>query len=169
MALDSSFVVRITASKFFLLKILEAHMDLVGEDEFGQVSGGHLRVRGQLIAIEIRNPGAIFVDGKPTGLIFRCDDHRSLAGTPLRFHCLPIYIGHSSTAGYATYSTLVLERVEQSESFRHVGWLGRGVLSYSTLATDPLLLSIGRVQLDAAGVLVGMVQDESLMREITIL
>lgn len=49
---------------FPLLRTLEAHVILAGEDGFGQVSDGHPRVRGQLFGIEIRDSDSIFVDGE---------------------------------------------------------------------------------------------------------
>lgn len=118
------------ASSSPLLKILEAHIELAGEDEFGQVSRGHLRVRGQLIGIEIRDSKTILVDGEKTKLQLFLDNHSSLdrspqirsrgfwcfprKKSPFQLHCLPLFLGHKYTyAGVPSHcATLILEQID---------------------------------------------------------
>ncbi|QDS68372.1 hypothetical protein FKW77_010739 [Venturia effusa] len=156
-----------TTNLTYLLEILEANVDLVGEDEFGQVSGGYLRVRGHLIEIDVLNPDTILVNGKRTSFDIRWDDHSGPAKAPLRLHCLPLK-SFQSVESLLGFDVLCLEQVEPLGSFQRVGLLRIRYATSDDFNTNPLLSLMGQPQLDEDGYPVDLVQDKSLMREITI-
>ena len=79
-----------------LVDILSVDIELASDDEMGQVTGGHIDVRGQLIRVdpfdrfEHRSGGRVLVDGLLTNVTFQKDDSQSAIQSPL--YCMPLYL-----------------------------------------------------------------------------
>jgi hypothetical protein len=128
-----------------LVTILHVHVNpLSAENPLGQVTGGVLKLRGQLIPFKrCASPQGIFhrivlVHGKQTKLRMDFDDLLARYMVPSTLFALPVEV---VTGSDLEVNGLVLERLEmEGLGFRRVGWIGkRGSSSFGEdLENDPL-------------------------------
>ncbi|THV47025.1 hypothetical protein BGAL_0341g00060 [Botrytis galanthina] len=141
-------------SYYPLVEILEAVTCLVGEDEFGQVQGGHLKLLGQTIDLEIlldlaEREEIILVNGQPTNFPLLKDD-KSM-GTRIstkKLCCLPLYLNLGEESGF---SNLVLECVDITKNvYRRVRTMSYLYFNVEEIVKvslkDPLISTIGNIE-----------------------
>jgi hypothetical protein len=161
-----------------LIEILEAVSDPVSEDEMGQVQGGHLKLLGQTIDLEIMyseharyGPGkqSILVHGQATKLWLLEDDEAERIPKPTSQFCcllLEIYLGKD-----LYFNGLVLGRANEANNVYHrVGLLSPQLgteLSEEDFLKDPLLSIAGKIERKHDGTRVYK-REPSTVREIII-
>lgn len=142
---------------YSLVEILEAVTHLVSQDEFGQVHGGHLKLLGQTVDLEILDsefarygPGkqSILVNGQATKLwLLEDDDEKRIPKPATQFCCLPleVYLGKD-----LYFTGLVLGCTDKAKNIYHrVGLLSPQLgteLVEEDFLKDPLLSIAGNIE-----------------------
>lgn len=155
-----------------LMEILEAHVELATEDEMGQVTGGHLRVRGQLVEIHRDNGGTVTVNGRKSRIRPYIDGGTNipLMWGPTTLQCLPTTVSFDPKYQSMTLYALVLDKSDQygnpAEDFHRIGLVEHCLWSGDTI--DPFVLAIGKLIPNSDGVPVSIQQDDSRLTEVKI-
>ncbi|KAJ8063004.1 hypothetical protein OCU04_008249 [Sclerotinia nivalis] len=164
-----------------LIDILEVVTDTVSKDELGQVKGGHIKLLGQIIDLEIivieseryydSSPWTILVNGKATKLCLNEDDHDMRITTPTKkFCCLPLDI-HQVEKPW--FNGLVLECLDVTNNvYRRTGLLSPKQYLFSRLTdeqffNDPLISAIMGIEKTKDDVL-AFKRESSILKEIVI-
>ena len=112
-----------------LVETLEVVIDLVGEDEFGQVQGGHLTLLGQTIDLEVLDYDEeselhnVTFNGKPTfATIFENSANMGTEISTNQICCVPLYLRLRGEMLFLR--GLILECVDVTKNeYRRVGLL----------------------------------------------
>ncbi|TGO16706.1 hypothetical protein BTUL_0025g00620 [Botrytis tulipae] len=162
-----------------LVEILEAVIDLVSEDEFGQVQGGYLNLLGQTIDLEVLDKEEKFrlqkvlFNGESNFATIVIDTHTAKTSTN-QLCCLPLRLYFPSSI--LKIEGLILECVDVTKNeYRRVGLLDyTKIIPIETGHTgkvsieDPFLSTLGDVEQTEYGSLV-FKKGSAGFREITIL
>ncbi|KAF7925011.1 uncharacterized protein EAE98_007099 [Botrytis deweyae] len=171
------------SSSDYLVEILEVVIDLVGEDEFGQVQGGHLKLLGKTIDLEVLDenekpgpgPRKVLFNGKPRIAMITEDDVNMRTKTSInQLYCLPIHLHFDRKCLYL--KGLILECVDVTRNeYRRVGLLEYFTpisveIGYTGKVSieDPFLSSLGDIEQTGDDSLV-FKKESAGLREITII
>jgi hypothetical protein len=107
--------------KDFMIKILEARVEITSSDMFGQVSAGYLRIRGWMrgfcMGYRTRFPWSLHVPGG--GLVTAFFDEPQNSGSGL-WYCLPVMEG-LDYRNHLKITGLILEKTENNNTYRRAG------------------------------------------------
>ncbi|KAF7861851.1 hypothetical protein EAF04_007733 [Stromatinia cepivora] len=116
-----------------LINILEVVTEIVSKDELGQVEGGHIKLLGQIIDLEIiriegkkdydSDSQTVLINGKATKIRLYENDYNMELTTPTnQFCCLPLDIRQQQ--GLYFFNGLVLECLDVTDNvYRRIGLL----------------------------------------------
>ncbi|OCK73316.1 HET-domain-containing protein [Lepidopterella palustris CBS 459.81] len=139
------------------------------ENPFGQITGGVLKLRGQLISIEVQEldhdrwstKQKILVDGVQTKLIMQSDQPIEPEALASRLFAVPLEVITGKTLDFGA---LVLEEMTfGSRQFRRIGWIGMmgpftlfeelgHTWSEEDFDNDPLLKHFGKAETGENGI-----------------
>ena len=132
-----------------LIEVISAHIELAGDDEMGQVKGGHLDVLGQLYEMNLeRTPRQkinlfrkIFIEGLPTGSDFCMDDYRTELEDP--FYFMPLFLSFEMELDFFG---LALQRNGSTDTYCRVGSVHAMFWGNNLQKDDPIITLFGKVE-----------------------